>query len=252
MLALISILFSIIGTEPPERYKPGDRAAINVDINGDRVGEVLEIASREMEPDMEAIGLFDFHILLKNPRGKVLYESDEIGELGWFSLEKDLFEFEDGTKREIALVRTGCSGTGVHVNAIFLFQPPDTDTVAVIYEGSEGLYDHDSDGSGDMLVSRYRHDNLGIWGATSPWPPTFTMPSLNEGWQSVDKTFEVLHSDSGYRNEWIEELEQTYEALSDPELSDVNKDHLKYLKMLIDALDDNDTGEAARIYYTSF
>ena len=202
---------------------------------------------------MEAIGLFDFHILLKNPRGKVLYESDEIGELGWFSIEKDIFEFEDGAKREIALIRTGCSGTGVHVNAIFLFQPPETDTIAVIYEGSDGLYDFDSDGTCDMLVSCYRHDNIGIWGATSPWPASFTMPSREVGWQSEDKTFEVLHIDTGYRDEWIGELEQTYEALCDPELSgDVDKDHLKYLKMVIDALAANDTEEAGRIFYTSF
>lgn len=253
MFVLLSVIFSIISSEPSETYKPGDRAAILVDLNGDKVGETLIIESEEMDPDVRSIGIFDFNITINDTRGSLLYNSQEIGELGWFSIEKEPFEFEGGTKREIALIRTGCSGTGFRVNAFFIFQPPKTDSIAVIYEGSDGLYDYDTDGIADMLISRYRHDNLGIWGASSPWLARFCAPAKDENWEPVDRTFDVLHNDAGYRTEWIEDVSDTYKTLSATDIKDgVDSEHLKYLKMLQEALQENDTEEARRIYYTSF
>lgn len=250
MFGVLLCLFSI-GAEPALKFAPGDRAAILVDVNGDAVGEMLVVESSE--PGVEMGSVFDLHIKLTNPRGNILFESDEIGELGWFSVEKTMFEYETGAQREVALIRTGCSGTGVHVNAILLYQPPKVKQVMVAYEGNEGLYDADGNGVVDMFISRWRHMELGVWGYTSPWPPTFSRPTRAKDWDVEDFTFYVLSRDREYREEWIDDLSQTYELLlAFEDDSMVGPDHLRYLTMLIDALKQNDTDEASRIYYTYF
>lgn len=232
------------------RYKPGDRAAVNVDVDGDRVGEMLVVESFEPTDDM---GLaFKYTITLTNPRGNVLYQSEEIGELDWFSVDVSPFQYENGTRREIALIRSGCSGTGVHVYAILLYQPPRTDTVISTTDGNEGLYDADGDGFFDSFVSVYRMQNLGIYGVSSPWLPTFSRPASSEDWGTVDITFDVLAHDEEMRGEWVKGIKLTYEGLSTDFSEGVPEDHLKYLKMLAQALEAGDMAEAANVYYTGF
>jgi hypothetical protein len=250
MWGILLCLF-LIGAEPNEMFAPGDRAAILVDINGDGVGETLVVESAEPDPEMGLV--FEFYITLTNPRGNVLYRSDEIGELGWFSVEKTSFEFENGAEREIALIRTGCSGTGVHVNAFLLYQPPKVKQVMVTYEGNEGLYDSDRNGVPDVFVSVYRMQNLGVIGASSPWLPTFSRPSKSDNWESGDVTFQVLGQDIDYRQEWIDGISSTCEAIAEMDFTEVvGEEHIESLKMLKAALERNDMEEAANICHTSF
>lgn len=234
-----------------EEFKPGDRAVVSVDLNGDRVGETLVVSS---SPPEEEMGLaFDLDLELTDTRGNVLYSSNELGELDWFSVEKSRFEFEGGSVREIAVVRTGCSGTGVHVYAFLFYEPPRVDTVIMTEDGNDGLYDSDSDGVPDAFVSSYRMQNLGYFGYTSPWLPTFTKPSKADGWQPVDITFDVLARDDDYRKEWIEGIAGTRSVLVEEDhVQDVGSEHMKALKMLEDALDAGDMEEARNVYYTVF
>jgi hypothetical protein len=234
-----------------EEFKPGDRAAVNVDIDGDRVGEMLVVASCEPDPELGLI--FNLAITLTNPRGNVLYESEETGELDWFSVQKTKFEYETGAQREIALIRTGCSGTGVHVSAFLLYQPPRADEVMVSYDGNEGFYDSNGNGVPDVFVSRYRMQNLGVIGAASPWLPVFSRPSKADNWESQDVTFEVLSKDGEFRQEWVDGVSKTCDAIIENDFVElVGEEHLRYLKMLKTALEANDMEEARNIYYTSF
>jgi hypothetical protein len=234
-----------------EKFKPGDRAAMSLDINGDGVGETLVVESAEHDTEM---GLaFELYITLTNPRGNVLYQSEEIGELDWFSVEKAPFEFEGGAEREIALIRTGCSGTGVHVNAFLLYQPPRVGQVMVTYEGNEGVYDADGNGVPDVFVSSCRMQNLGVIGAFSLWLPTFSRPSKPDNWESEDVTFQVLGQDIEYRQQWIDGIAGTCESIIDMDFVEtIGEEHIKNLKMLKSALERNDMDEARCIYHTSF
>jgi hypothetical protein len=250
MLCILLSLFSI-GAEPALKFAPGDRAAILVDVNGDAVGEMLVVESSE--PHFEMGSVFDLHINLTNPRGNILFESDEIGELGWFSVEKTMFEYETGAQREVALIRTGCSGTGVHVNAFLLHQPPKVKQVMVTFNGNEGLYDSDGDMVPDVFVSVYRMQNLGVIGASSPWLPIFSCPSKSDNWKSKDVTFQVLGQDIGYRQEWIDGIESTYEAVVEMDYEEiVGEEHMKNLMMLKAVLEANEMEEAENIYHTNF
>ncbi len=243
--------FKTGGKAYAEEFKPGDRALVLVDLNGDKVAEKLEVSSREPTEEM-GLG-FDLNIELTDTRGNVLYSSNELGELDWFSVEKTIFEFDGGSKREIAAVRTGCSGTGVHVYAFLFYEPPRVDTVIMTQDGNDGLYDTDSDGVADAFVNRYRMQNLGYFGYTSPWLPTFTRPSKADGWQTVDVTFDVLGQNEEYRKEWIEGLAGTRSALvEDGLVESVGEEHIRYLEMLEDALRQGDMAEAKNVFYTAF
>lgn len=252
MQNLIFALILAIGPEPVDTFYPGDRAAVTVDVDGDHVGEKLVVTSYEPDPENGGLGLFEFTITLTDTRGNILYSSEEVGEY-WFSLEKSEFAFENGGTREVALVRSGCSGTGIHVYAWFIHKIPGADTVLVAGEGNQGLYDLDKDGTADMLVSRYRNIHLGGWGYSSPWVPLFSRPHPGRGWQMKDFTFAVLADDQKYRQEWIEDLLRTYKILAEGETEGMMEpDHLRNLKMLIQALSANDIEEARRIFYTAF
>lgn len=250
MLGILLCLFSI-GAEPALKFAPGDRAAILVDVNGDGVGEMLVVESSE--PHVEMGSVFDLHIKLTNPRGNILFESDEIGEAGWFSVEKTMFEYETGAQREVALIRTGCLGTGVHVNAFLLHQPSKVKQVTVTYNGNEGLYDSDGNAVPDMFVSVYRMQNLGVIGASSPWLPTFSRPSKSDNWESKNVTFQVLGGDIEYRQDWIDGIASTCEAIAEMDFAEiVGEEHMENLKMLKAALEANDMEDAKNIYYTNF
>ncbi len=245
------LLLGFTGSLPAETFAPGDRAGISVDLNGDHVGEMLVVTSYEHDPEIGSP--FEFDIELTDPRGNQLFYSEEIGEMGWFSVEKSDFEYEDGRTREVAFIRAGCFATGVHVNSTFLYQPPGAKDIHSLWAGNDGLYDLNRNGVPDLLVSVFRMHNLGVYGNPSPWLPTFSRPSSLEDWGLVDVTFEVLGQDAEYRAAWIEGLGYTYEALAEyPEDPLVGPEHIGYLKMLIDALEANDMDEARQVYYTAF
>ncbi|MBD3286413.1 hypothetical protein GF359_07630 [candidate division WOR-3 bacterium] len=236
-----------------EEFSAGDRAAVRVDINGDGVKEILTVTSTDSDPE-DPMGVFEMVAEIETPRGTILYHDTLFGELGWFTVDVERFRFSDSRKpRETALIVTGCSGTGFHELSWFLFQPKTATEVLSSGDGNEGYYDSDDDGVADMLISVYRMQNLGYIGASSPWLPTFTRPSVSEGWQSADHTFEVLGSDASYRQEWIEGVNYAYNAIIEYEYTEfTGEEHLRYLKMLAEALEASDMEEAANIYYTAF
>ncbi|MBN2379461.1 hypothetical protein JXM67_06625 [candidate division WOR-3 bacterium] len=252
-LVFLLLIHVIVSGAFAEEFSAGDRAAVNVDVNGDGVGEILTVTSRDTDPE-DPLEFFEMVAEITTPRGTILYHDTLYGELGWFTVDVQDFELEGSRKpRETALIVTGCSGTGFHSLAWFLFQPKGVDSVLTLGDGNEGLYDSDADGVADMLVSVCRMQNLGYIGASSPWLPTFTRPSASEGWQSEDLTFQVLGSDSSYLKEWIDGIDYAYSAIVEYDyVETTGEDHLKYLKMLREALERNDMEEARNIYYTAF
>lgn len=236
-----------------ERYNAGDRATAQADINGDKVAETLTVTSAEPKPEFAPIGPFDISIEITNPRGNVLYSGNWEGQGGWFSVDVALFEIEGSGKRECVLIRSPHTGTGTHMNALFLFYPKGADHAYTLDQGNEGFYDSDSSGVADMLVSVYRCDRLGGIGATSPYLPFFTRPSRSDDWSSQDVTFAVLARDASYREQWIEGVAETVTAIQEFDGKRiVSEDHMRYLGLLKEALQRNDAEEAGRIYNTGF
>jgi len=249
----LAILFFTLSTASAEEFKAGDRAAVRVDINGDGVKEILTVTSEDPDPE-DPLDFFEMVAEIKTPRGTILYHDTLYGELGWFTVDVERFRFTDSKKpRETALIVTGCSGTGFHELSWFLFQPKTSGEVLSTGDGNEGYYDSDDDGVADMLINVYRMQNLGYIGASSPWLPTFVRPSASEDWYSIDLTFEVLATDSGYRQEWIDGVNYAYSTIIEYEYTEyTGEEHLAYLKMLAEALEANDMEEAENIYYTAF
>lgn len=252
-MLILSFVVTAACTAYAEKFAAGDRAAVRVDINGDGVKEILTVTSFDPEPD-DFLNFFAMVAEITNPRGNILYHDTLYGELGWFSVDIQRFELEGSRKaRETALIRTGCSGTGIHILAWFLFQPKNSPKILFLSDGNEGYYDSDDDGIADMLISVWRMQNLGVIGVSSPWLPTFTRPSKYDDWEAEDVTFQVLGQDKGYRQEWIEGVGYAYDAIVDNDFVElVGDEHLEYLKMLKQALVQNDMEEAKNIYYTAF
>ncbi|MBN2379462.1 hypothetical protein JXM67_06630 [candidate division WOR-3 bacterium] len=239
-----------------ETYEAGEKVVTKLDIDDDGSKEILTVESSSPDPEVEWLESFDMDIRIMKG-SNTLYHDTWYGELGWFSIDVAPFELVASEIRQVVLIRTGCSGTGMDKNALFLFMPEVTSHVFAIEDGNEGYYDSDSDGVYDLVCSRYRADHLGGYGYSSPWLSFFSRPSP-EDWETFeDCTFRVLQRDQVFRKEWIDGLGYAYDALSElpqEELEMVVKaDHLYYLKKLRDALKRNaGEEETANIYYTAF
>ena len=238
-----------------QTYEAGETAEVEFDIDADDLPENLTVTSTEADPEVEWLGLFEISIRITGEGGGVLYSSDWVGELGWFSVEIFPFELKDSDTRNVVLLRTGCSGVGMEQKALFLFHPEGTYSVYSLEDGNEGTYDADGNGIPDMLISRFRCDYLGWFGATSPWLSFFSVPYVEENeLENEDKTFWVLERDEKYRNEWMRGLEYAHDELVESDLVEtIDEGHTDNLKMLLDALSENAGEEETKnIYYTSF
>ncbi|GEM_PF-5010900 len=232
-----------------KKFKPGEQVSVLLDINGDKNKEKLIVTSQTPEPEMGSV--FNYIVKLEDSHGVVLYKSEEIGEQDWFSIDIVPFTLEGYVIRDVALIRSGCSGTGVDVNALFLYQAPDVNRILSSMDGNDGFYDSDKDDYSDMLINRYRMQNLGVIGASSPWLPVFSKPASSDDWETIDITFEVLARDAAIRQEWIDGVENTIQAIDDMEFTDmVGEEHLNTLKSFLKALRSNDIQDAKNIYYT--
>ncbi len=219
---------------------------VSTDIDEDGIPETVKMEILHMEED-EFFKTFEYSLIIEDEGEKITIFTDGYGEIMENLFPQMLTDklLVNGRLKNIVIVKTVCSGTGIHSYGRLVIYL-DGEYMDFNVDGYSGIYKN------RYIILTWRHDNLGCYGIASPFLPHFyVLEKINKNWMLSDSTFEVLLKNEEVKKQWISGVSFAINELNNKEHI-FKEDIIHKLQLFKKALEEEKNALNLRTLYTKF